>query len=120
DISIDFIESLPLSHGKSALLVVVDGLSKSAYFLPITHPYTASQVAQLFLENVYKLYGLPKIICDEEGLLAAKPLKLLEMKLVKQNNRMVVYGLIQWSNGAKEDAPWEKLEDIVSRFPDFV
>nr|GEW38818.1 putative mitochondrial protein [Tanacetum cinerariifolium] len=53
--------------------------------------------------------------CDEEGLLTAKPLKLLEMKLVKQNNRMVVYGLIQWSNGAKEDAPWEKLEDIVSR-----
>ncbi|GKC80238.1 hypothetical protein Tco_1131012 [Tanacetum coccineum] len=58
--------------------------------------------------------------CDEEGLLAANPLKLLERKLVKQNNRMVVYGLIQWSNGAEEDATWEKLEEIVSRFPDFV
>nr|GEY03758.1 reverse transcriptase [Tanacetum cinerariifolium] len=177
----------------SALLVVVDRLSKFAYFLPITHPYTASQVAQLFLNNVYKLYGLPKTIiaqdriksqadkgrpdrefqvndwvylklqpyrqlnvrqgrhyklsskyfgpfqvlerigkvayklqlphyakvhpvfyvlqlkpcyveaatmgkfpqCDDEGLLVASPLKLLEKKIVNQNNRMVVYGLIQ-------------------------
>ncbi|GJT85576.1 retrotransposable element Tf2 [Tanacetum coccineum] len=313
----DFIESLPLSNGKSALLVVVDRLSKFAHFLPITHPYTASQVAQLFLDNVYKLHGLPKTIvsdgdkifmrlfwqslfkmlqvklkfsttyhpqtdgqteivnkcletylrcmtgekprdwtkwislaeywyntnfhtaigttpyevvygqtpplhipyvskdcpvevvdrtlvareqtlkllhfnlkkaqdrmksqadkgrsdrefqvndwvylklqpyrqltvrqgkhnklsskyfgpfqvierigklllwgkfpqCDDEGLLAATPLTLLERKIVKQNNMMVIYGLIQWSNGEIEDATWEKLEDIVSRFPEFV
>ncbi|GJU35023.1 hypothetical protein Tco_1183377 [Tanacetum coccineum] len=42
--------------------------------------------------------------CDEEGLIAASPLKLLERRLVKQNNKMVVYGLIQWSNGVEEDA----------------
>nr|GEZ36734.1 hypothetical protein [Tanacetum cinerariifolium] len=65
DISMDFIESLPLSSGKSALLVVVDRLSKFAYFLPITHPYIASQVAQLFLDNVYKLLGLPKTILSD-------------------------------------------------------
>nr|GEW99443.1 putative mitochondrial protein [Tanacetum cinerariifolium] len=32
--------------------------------------------------------------CDDEGLLAASPLNLLERKIVKQNNEMVVYGLI--------------------------
>ncbi|GKG47212.1 reverse transcriptase, partial [Tanacetum coccineum] len=47
DLSMDFIEYLPMSQGKSALLVVVDRLSKYAHFLPITHPYTTSQVAQL-------------------------------------------------------------------------
>nr|GEU61595.1 putative polyprotein [Tanacetum cinerariifolium] len=52
--------------------------------------------------------------CDEEGFIAAQPFKLLERKLVKQNNRMMVYGLIQWSNAYEEDATWEKLEDIVS------
>ncbi|GKD40485.1 retrotransposable element Tf2, partial [Tanacetum coccineum] len=57
DISMDFIESLPMSQGKNALLVVVDRLSKYAHFLPITHPYTTLQVAQLFLDNVYKLYA---------------------------------------------------------------
>nr|GFA06913.1 RNA-directed DNA polymerase homolog [Tanacetum cinerariifolium] len=54
--------------GKSALLVVVYRLSKFAHFLPITHPYTASQVAQLLLDNVYKLHDLPKIIEVENQL----------------------------------------------------
>ena len=58
--------------------------------------------------------------CDEDGFIAASPWKLLDRKMVKQNNRMVVFGLIQWSNGTKEDAAWEKLEDNVQRFPDFV
>ncbi|GKE13553.1 hypothetical protein Tco_1417104, partial [Tanacetum coccineum] len=58
--------------------------------------------------------------CDDEGLLCASPFKQLERKTVKQNNRMVIYGLIQWSNGEPEDATWEKLEDIISRFPEFV
>ena len=65
DISMGFNEPLPLSHGKSALLVVVDRLSKYAHFLPIPHPYTTSQVAQLFLDHVYKLHGLPKTIVSD-------------------------------------------------------
>ncbi|GJU59753.1 hypothetical protein Tco_1237519 [Tanacetum coccineum] len=35
-------------------------------------------------------------LCDDESLLVATPLRLLERKMVKQNNRMVVFGLIQW------------------------
>ncbi|GJU26094.1 putative mitochondrial protein [Tanacetum coccineum] len=52
-------------HGKSALLVVVDRLSKYAHFLPVTYPFTALQVAQLFFDNVYKLHGLPKTIVND-------------------------------------------------------
>ncbi|GJX90688.1 putative mitochondrial protein [Tanacetum coccineum] len=65
DLSMDFIEYLSMSQGKSALLVVVDRLLKYSHFLPITHPYTASQVAQLFLDHVYKLHGLPKTIVSD-------------------------------------------------------
>ena len=58
--------------------------------------------------------------CDAQGLLAAEPVKLLERKIVKQQNHMGVFGLIQWSNGSEEDATWEDLADIVKRFPSVV
>lgn len=47
------------------ILVVVDRMSKYVHFIPMHHPYTAPQVAQCFLDNVYKLYGLPKTIVSD-------------------------------------------------------
>ncbi|GJX89121.1 putative mitochondrial protein [Tanacetum coccineum] len=40
-------------------------LSKYAYFMTLQHPYSASDVATLFLNNVYKLHGLPKVIVSD-------------------------------------------------------
>ncbi|GKA89757.1 reverse transcriptase [Tanacetum coccineum] len=57
--------------------------------------------------------------CDSEGLLAVTPFKLLDRRMVKHNNRMVVFGLIQWSNRSEEDATWEKLKDLLARFLEF-
>lgn len=65
DISIDFIDGLPKSQGKSVILVVVDRLSKYAHFMALSHPYSAGQVAQVFLDNIYKLHGLPKTIVSD-------------------------------------------------------
>lgn len=45
DISMDFIEVFPNSKGKTTILVVVDRLSKYAYFLSLGHPCTAATVA---------------------------------------------------------------------------
>jgi hypothetical protein len=61
----DFIEGLPKSENKNVILVVVDRLSKYAHFLSLAHPYTAEQVAQLFLDNIFKLHGLPKVILTD-------------------------------------------------------
>ncbi|GKF58746.1 putative mitochondrial protein, partial [Tanacetum coccineum] len=64
-ISMDFIEKLPISHGKTGILVVVDRLSMYAHFMAMQHPFTASTVAQVFLDNVYRLHGMPDSIVSD-------------------------------------------------------
>lgn len=65
DISMDFIEGLPSSDNKTVILVAVDRLSKYAHFLALSHPYTASTVAQLFLDNIFRLHGMPNSIVSD-------------------------------------------------------
>jgi hypothetical protein len=66
-ISLDFIEGLPRSAHYNCILVVVDKFSKYGHFLPLLHPFTAAKVARVFLDNVYKLHGLPvNIISDRD------------------------------------------------------
>jgi hypothetical protein len=46
--------------------VVIDKFSKYGHFIPLSHPYTAQTVAQLYVDNVYKLHGLPKVIISDK------------------------------------------------------
>lgn len=64
-ISMDFIEGLPVSERYNCIMVVVDKFSKFAHFLPLSHPYTAASVVEVFTRNIYKLHGMPKIIVSD-------------------------------------------------------
>ena len=55
-ISMDFIEGLPKYNGKEVIWVVVDRLTKYAYFIAVKHPYSAIDIAKLFMENIFKLH----------------------------------------------------------------
>lgn len=69
DIALDFIIGLPLSKGNTAILVVVDRLSKYAHFSPLPTSHTANQVAELFCSTVVRLHGVPRsIISDRDPL----------------------------------------------------
>lgn len=65
DISMDFIEELPKSKGKDTILVIVDKLTKFAHFISLTHPFSASEVARLFLDSVGKFHGIPKRVVSD-------------------------------------------------------
>ncbi|GJR23769.1 retrotransposon-related protein [Tanacetum coccineum] len=236
-ISMDFIEGLLSSQHKTVIMVVVDRMSKYAYFIALQHRFTASTIAQVFLDNVYKLHGLPESIindrdkvfkvlkvqwlalaefwyntnfhtaiqttsyeamygqkppvhapympgesaveqvdrtlqareqalnlikyvgigvvaykldlpnhgqvhpvfhvsqlklckgssnkvgilphCGPTWLISVEPIAILDMKMVKVNNKVAVDVLVKWSNHTDEDAMWELYNDLWQRFPDF-
>ena len=64
-ITTDFIGGFTKSKTFDTILVVIDKFSKYAHFLPLSHPFTALQVAQTYLDNVYKLHGLPQVIVTD-------------------------------------------------------
>jgi len=55
---VDFITKLPLTQGYDSILVVVDRLTKIVHFIPTMEKTSAEGLAQLFRDNVWKLYGL--------------------------------------------------------------
>jgi hypothetical protein len=65
DITMDFVEGLPKSEGYSCILVVVDRFLKYAHFIPMKHPFTTPQVAQVVLDVVVRLHGMPKSIISD-------------------------------------------------------
>ena len=62
----NFIDCLPRNLGKSAILVMMDMLTKYAHFIPLSHLYTSKTIASLFIDNIYKFYGLPKVIISDK------------------------------------------------------
>jgi transposase InsO family protein len=65
EITMDFIDGLPMSEGYNTILVVVDRFTKFAHFLPLRHPYTAQTVARVFIDSIVKLHGMPRAIVSD-------------------------------------------------------
>ena len=65
EVSLDFISGLPKSKGKDAIMVVVDRFTKYAHFLALAHPFTAKEVAHLFVKEIVRLHGFPRAIVSD-------------------------------------------------------
>jgi len=63
----DFIEQLPSSSSFTAILVVIDRLSKQAIFIPTHDTITSPKLAQLFLLHVFTKHGVPAHVTSDQG-----------------------------------------------------
>lgn len=66
-ISIDFITDLPPSHGFDSICVFKDRLTKQAHLLGCNKTITAPGTARLFLDQVFRLHGLPNSCVSDRG-----------------------------------------------------
>ncbi|KAJ9513664.1 hypothetical protein QJQ45_015424, partial [Haematococcus lacustris] len=67
-VSMDLITKLPsASHGFDAICVFVDRLIKMVHFVPCKESMNAKGFARLFVDNVFKLHGLPKDMVSDRG-----------------------------------------------------
>ena len=67
-ISMDLITQLPKSHGYDAILTIVDhGCTRATLFVLCTTNVTGEGVVRLYLDNMYRWFGLPsKVISDRD------------------------------------------------------
>ena len=68
DVSLDFVEGLLKSQRYEVILVVVDRLTKYSHFVPISHPYSTTKVASLYMHYIFKLHCMPaSIVSDRDA-----------------------------------------------------
>lgn len=59
DLMIDFIGELPTAKGFDTIFVVVDKLTKYSHFILLSYPFSAKEVATVFMKEIVKLHGFP-------------------------------------------------------------
>jgi hypothetical protein len=68
DISMDIIVGLPnTSKHHETIWVIVDKLSKTAHFIPVHSTLWAEKYAEIYIDQVVRLHGIPKTIISDRG-----------------------------------------------------
>ena len=86
-VSMDLIMELPVSNGFNSILVCVDRFSKMSHFIPTNSDLMAEGAASLYLQNVFRLHGLPNDIVSDRGqqFTSRFTRRLLELCEIKNN-----------------------------------
>ena len=67
-VEIDFVTGLPRTKkGNDAILVVVDHFTKMAHAVPCSKSISAQETANLFIQHIFRLHGLPAAIVSDRG-----------------------------------------------------
>ena len=92
-IAMDLITGLPTHKGKDAILTIVDHrCSQVTIFLPCSTTIMGPEIAQLYMDHVYRWFGLPtKIISNRDPHFTSHFGKALSQKLGIQQNLSTVF-----------------------------
>ena len=68
NIAMDFVSGLPLTQKKhDSVWVIIDRLIKSAHFIPIRIDYSMDRLAELYVDEIVRLHGVPlSIVSDQD------------------------------------------------------
>jgi hypothetical protein len=70
DICMDFIVGLPnTSRHHDSIWVIVDRLTKTAHFLPVNTTHKTEKYAEIYVDQIVRLHGIPKTIVSDRGAL---------------------------------------------------
>jgi hypothetical protein len=64
-VGLDYMTHLHVSNGFDSVLIVVDHMTCMAHFMPCTRSVTTEETANLFLQGVYILHGLPRVMVSD-------------------------------------------------------
>ena len=81
----DFVTSLPsIQGGYDSIIVVVDYLTKVAHLIPIKKTFFASNIARIFIKEIFHLHGLPKrVVSNRDAKLTSNFWTSLESKALE-------------------------------------
>uniref|UniRef100_A0A3B3HM41 Gypsy retrotransposon integrase-like protein 1 n=1 Tax=Oryzias latipes TaxID=8090 RepID=A0A3B3HM41_ORYLA len=66
-IAVDFVTGLPPSQGNTVIFTVIDRFSKAVQFIPLPQLPTASETADILVNQVFRHHGIPTDIVSDRG-----------------------------------------------------
>ncbi|KAI3825889.1 hypothetical protein L1987_07605 [Smallanthus sonchifolius] len=92
-ITMDFITKLPrTSHGNDAIWVIIDKLTKSAHFLSMKETYSIDKLAQMYVNEIVSLHGVPlSIVSDRDSRFTSRFLQSFQKALGTRLNLSTAY-----------------------------
>ena len=62
----DFVSGFPLTQQKHNIVwLIVDKLTKSAHFIPVRIDYSMDRLAELYVDEIVRLHGVPLSILSD-------------------------------------------------------
>ncbi|XP_071905706.1 uncharacterized protein [Coffea arabica] len=102
------------SKGHDAVSVVVDRLTKTAYFLPVNMKYPLEKLTRLYMDEIVRLYGIPlgDLEVDESLAYEEHLVKILDREVKDLRNKKIPLVKVLSRNHDVKEATWEAEEEM--------